>query len=215
MVSPWADLPPKVHQRSFHVTCFLCNAIFYTWWEKWFKTSWKFDKHDLYSRLSSSFDSSVTLNFTLKTNLLLHEWLVSTTSKFTHNIKGKLGKLSFHHRCYRLRPIMIALHIGYMSIIKTQKVSTIILHDMKQTQGVKHMYWLKRRKRGHKFKHFQILSVILNIYFIYLIGPLHPKKKLVAQFSNLKCHLNWQKLTRTYRVALEVDKRDNMRHLKL
>lgn len=43
------------------------------------------------------------------TNLLLYDWIVSTTGKFTLNIKGLSCILSTCSMCYRLCPFLIAL----------------------------------------------------------------------------------------------------------
>ena len=70
-----------------------------------------FSQMGIQAGLSLRFYSPVALIFTPVANLLLCGWIVSTTGKFTHNIKGPSNILS-RNRCYELRPLLTALSSG-------------------------------------------------------------------------------------------------------
>ena len=64
------------------------------------------------SRLLLSFESLLVALFsTHAANLLLCGWILSAKGNFTHSSKGKWSILNCN-RCYRLRPLMTALHMG-------------------------------------------------------------------------------------------------------
>ena len=62
---------------------------------------------NIFAGLQLSFDSSVALIFTPITNLLLCEWPVSATGKFTGNIKGPVPS---RNRCKGYQLLLTALH---------------------------------------------------------------------------------------------------------
>ena len=85
-----------------HLSSLLCRTVKYLSPMKRVKSIYLLNQNRL------SYYSLVALIFTPWANLFLFGWIVSTTGKFTHNIKG-LSNILSHSSCYGLWALLRAL----------------------------------------------------------------------------------------------------------